>query len=256
MTSSGKNALPGERLQKLLAHAGYGSRRQVEDMIRAGRLRVNGELATPGDRAGRDDDVRLDGRRLNLARRLNVRCRVLAYKKHVDQVVTRRDPEGRPTVFKKLPKLEAGRWLAVGRLDVNTSGLLLMTTDGELKRRLEHPSYELEREYAVRVHGHVDTAMLERLTRGVELEDGLARFDWIGAHDDDGATNRWFNVIVRQGRNRVVRRLWASQGVTVSRLIRVRFGPVALPGGVKAGRGQELKPREVTQLAALVGLKR
>jgi len=248
--------LSSERLQKLLARAGYGSRRQVEAMIRAGRLRVNGELATVGVHAGRNDDVRLDGRRLNLARRLNVRCRVLAYKKHVDQVVTRRDPEGRPTVFRKLPKLTGGRWLAVGRLDVNTSGLLLMTTDGELKRRLEHPSYELEREYAVRVHGQVDAAMLERLRNGVELEDGMARFEWIGEHDNDGATNRWFNVIVRQGRNRVVRRLWESQGVTVSRLMRVRFGPVMLPGGVKAGHGQELKPREVTQLAALVDLKR
>lgn len=245
-----------ERLQKLLARAGYGSRRQIEVMIKAGRLRVNGELATLGDRAGRKDEVRLDGRRLNLASRLNVGCRVLAYKKHVDQVVTKRDPEGRPTVFKKLPKLSGGRWLAVGRLDINTSGLLLMTTDGELKRRLEHPSYELEREYAVRVHGHVDDAMLKRLVTGVELDDGMARFEWIGEHEGEGATNRWFNVIVRQGRNRVVRRLWTSQGVTVSRLMRTRFGPVTLPTGIKAGRGQELKPAEVTQLAAMVGLKR
>lgn len=245
-----------QRLQKLLASAGYGSRRQIEDMIRAGRLRVNGNLATLGDRAGRNDDVRLDGRRLNLVTRLDVRCRVLAYKKHVDQVVTRRDPEGRQTVFRKLPKLTGGRWLAVGRLDVNTSGLLLMTTDGELKRRLEHPSYALEREYAVRVHGPVDAAMLERLRSGVQLDDGEGRFEWIGAHDHDGAANRWFSVIVKQGRNRVVRRLWESQGVTVSRLLRTRYGPVTLPGGVKAGRGQELKRAEVTQLAALVGLKR
>lgn len=256
MTNKADRETSQERLQKLLARAGYGSRRQIEDMIRAERLRVNGKLATLGDHAGRDDDVRLDGRRLNLVKRLDVRCRVLAYKKHVDQVVTRRDPEGRPTVFRKLPKLTGGRWLAVGRLDVNTSGLLLMTTDGELARRLELPSCGLEREYAVRVHGQVDAAMLERLRVGVELEDGVARFEWIGEHKHDGSTNRWFNVIVCQGRNRIVRRLWESQGVTVSRLMRVRFGPVELPGGIKAGRGQELRPREVTKLAALVDLKR
>lgn len=245
-----------ERLQKLLARAGYGSRRQIEAIITAGRLRVNNKVATLGDRAERDDDVRLDGRRLNLVSRLDVRCRVLAYKKYADQVVTRRDPEGRPTVFRKLPKLSGGRWLAVGRLDINTSGLLLMTTDGELKRRLEHPSYAMEREYAVRIHGRVDDAMLKRLTDGVELEEGVASFDWIGEHDNEGATNRWFNVIVRQGRNRVVRRLWASQDVTVSRLIRTRFGPVTLPTGIKAGRAQELKPAEVSKLAAMVDLKR
>src|SRR5699024_1577452 len=164
--------------------AGYGSRRQIEAMIKAGRLMINGRPATLGARAGRDDDVRLDGRRLNLAKRLAVGCRVLAYKKHVDQVVTRRDPEGRPTVFKGLPKLAAGRWLAIGRLDVNTSGLLLMTTDGELKRRLEHPRYGIEREYAARVRGTVDQAMLKRLVTGVELEDGKARFEQVTEHDD------------------------------------------------------------------------
>lgn len=240
----------------MLAHAGYGSRRQIEAMIEAGRLSVNGQPATLGVRADANDDVRLDGRRLNLARRLDVGCRVLAYKKHVDQVVTRRDPDGRPTVFKGLPKLAAGRWLAVGRLDVNTSGLLLMTTDGELKRRLEHPSYAIEREYATRVLGHVDDAMLERLVTGVQLEDGMARFELINERDDREHSNRWFNVTVRQGRNRVVRRLWASQGVTVSRLMRIRYGCVTLPGGVKAGRGRELKPAEVSKLAAMVDLKR
>lgn len=245
-----------ERLQKLLAHAGYGSRRRIETMIAAGRLSINGRTATPGDRAGRNDDVRLDGRRLDLAGRLNVGCRVLAYKKHVDQVVTRRDPEGRPTVFRGLPKLDGGRWLAVGRLDVNTSGLLLMTTDGELKRRLEHPGYTIEREYAVRVRGAVDQAMLERLVNGVELDDGGARFEMINEHGDDGRANRWFDVTVVQGRNRVVRRLWASQGVTVSRLIRTRFGPVTLPNGVKAGHARELTRTEVRNLAAQVDLKR
>lgn len=248
--------MSNERLQKLLAHAGYGSRRRIEAMIEAGRVSVNGRTARLGDRAGPADDVRLDGRRLNLARRLRIGCRVLAYKKHVGQVVTRRDPEGRPTVFKGLPRLGAGRWLAVGRLDVNTSGLLLMTTDGELARRLEHPRYAVEREYAVRVRGAVDAAMLRRLTTGVELADGPARFESITEHGDGGRANRWFDVTVSQGRNRVVRRLWASQGLTVSRLLRTRFGCVTLPGGVKAGHGRELDAAEVRELAALVDLKR
>ncbi len=245
-----------ERLQKLLAHAGYGSRRQIETMIEAGRLRLNNQIAMLGDKATKHDEVRLDGRLLNLLRRLDVKCRVLAYKKYADQVVTRSDPEGRPTVFKGLPKLTAGRWLAVGRLDVNTSGLLLMTTDGELKRRLEHPSYAIEREYAVRVHGAVDNTMLEGLVNGVELEDGPARFELIREREDSDRANRWFEVTVRQGRNRVVRRLWDSQGVTVSGLMRTRFGPVALPGGVKAGRARELERSEIRALAALVDLKR
>ncbi len=164
--------------------------------------------------------------------------------------------EGRPTVFRKLPKLDAGRWLAVGRLDVNTSGLLLMTTDGELKRRLEHPSYEIVRTYAVRVRGDVDQAMLDRLVEGVELDDGIARFESIRVGDDAHRANRWFEVTVRQGRNRVVRRLWDSQGVTVSRLMRTGFGPIALPTGVKAGSYRELDKKEVSALARLVDLKR
>lgn len=245
-----------DRIQKMLAHAGYGSRREIERAIDDGRIRLNGRLATLGDKAGPRDEIRLDGRLLNLGKRLDVGCRVLAYKKHVDQVVTRRDPEGRPTVFKGLPNLTGGRWLAVGRLDVNTSGLLLMTTDGELKRRLEHPSYEIVRSYAVRVRGAVDDAMLERLMEGVALDDGVARFDSIRLGDDAHRANRWFEVTVRQGRNRVVRRLWDSQGVTVSRLMRTGFGPVALPSGVKAGGFRELDRKQVRELAALVDLKR
>ncbi|MES1926899.1 23S rRNA pseudouridine(2605) synthase RluB [Salinisphaera sp. T31B1] len=245
-----------ERLQKLLARAGYGSRRQIEQVIESGRLRINDKVATLGDRASVHDRVRMDGKLLNLEERLAVGCRVLAYKKHVDQVVTRRDPEGRPTIFKSLPKLRAGRWLAVGRLDVNTSGLLLVTTDGELKRRLEHPSYEVVRSYAVRIRGEVDDAMLDRLLAGVELDDGTARFDSIRVGEDAHRANRWFEVTVRQGRNRVVRRLWASQGVTVSRLMRTGFGTVGLPSGVKAGGWRELDRKQVRELAGLVDLKR
>src|SRR5699024_10271572 len=224
--------------------------------IEAGRLRLDGRPARLGDKAAPHDDIRLDGRRLNVAGRVQGGCRVLAYKKHVDQVVTRHDPQGRPTVFRNLPHLRGGRWLAVGRLDVNTSGLLLMTTDGELKRRLEHPRYAIDRHYAVRVRGPVDDAMLQRLLAGVELEDGPARFETINAHGDTGASNQWFDITVRVGRNRIVRRLWDAQGVTVSRLIRTGFGPIQLPGGIKAGHGRELRQREVRQLAALVNLQR
>lgn len=245
-----------DRIQKVLANAGFGSRRQLERVIADGRIRVNNKIASPGDTLSPQDEIRMDGRVLNMEKRQNVPCRVLAYKKHVDQVVTRRDPDGRVTVFKGLPRLIAGRWLSVGRLDVNTSGLLLLTTDGELKKRLEHPSYEIVRTYAVRVHGTVDKAMLERLVEGVELEEGTAYFDTLREADDSHRANRWFEVTVRQGRNRVVRRLWASQGVTVSRLMRTSFGPVALPGGVKAGSFRELNKKEVRALAALVDLKR
>lgn len=247
-----------ERLQKLLARAGYGSRREIETWIGAGRIRVNGRMAKLGDGAELEDQVSLDGRPLAVAKAAAVGRRVLAYKKHVDQVVTRRDPQGRPTVFQRLPRLTAGRWLAVGRLDVNTSGVLLMTTDGELKRRLEHPQYGLEREYAVRVHGPVDEAMLARLRAGVALEDGPARFERLrrgsGQPGSEGAANQWFRVVVTQGRNRIVRRLWTSQGVEVSRLIRVRFGPVLLPTGIKAGGWRELERRDVKALARVVGL--
>jgi len=244
-----------ERLHKLLAHAGYGSRRQIESWIAEGRVRVNDRVAELGDSATLDDSVTIDGRPVTIAKAGRVPRRVLAFKKHTGQVVTRHDPDARPTVFRGLPKLRAGRWLAVGRLDINTSGLLLLTTDGELKRRLEHPGYGLEREYAVRVHGPVDQAMLERLTAGVMLDDGEARFDSVVATSEGRGTNHWFHVIVREGRNRVVRRLWASQGVEVSRLIRVRVGPVALPTGVKAGRWRELDKQEVRELAAAVDLK-
>lgn len=245
-----------DRLQKLLAHAGLGSRRELETWITAGRVKLNGNVAKLGDTASAQDKVTVDGRAINLADAQAAPCRVLAYKKHTDQVVTRRDPEGRPTVFARLPGLKTGRWLAVGRLDINTSGLLLLTTDGELKRRLEHPSFEIEREYAVRVHGQVTEEMLKRLSQGVELDDGPARFDAIRRERgrNHTNTNQWFNVLLHEGRNRVVRRLWDSQGVEVSRLIRVGFGPVPLPTGIKAGGFRELTPSEVKTLARVVDL--
>ncbi|MBI2383996.1 MAG: pseudouridine synthase [Gammaproteobacteria bacterium] len=253
-----------ERIQKVLATAGLGSRRQIEGWIAEGRVDVNGQTATLGQKIGPRDRVRVDGRSVSLPRH-DEPIRVLAYKKRVGELVTRDDPEGRRTVFRKLPELEHGRWIAVGRLDINTSGLLLLTNSGELARRLMHPSYELEREYAVRVLGQVGPEVLDRLRRGVRLDDGVGRFDSIhvsGAKgggyaeeaEDESAANQWFNVVVREGRNRLVRRLWESQGFQVSRLIRVRYGPVELGRGIRSGRARELDHKEIKGLLKAVGL--
>ncbi len=241
----------GERLQKVLAHAGLGSRRQIEGWIRDGKIQVNGRQAQLGDRWRSEDVVKIHGRIVRLNKRLGAAIRVLAYHKPVGEVVSRRDPEGRPTIFKHLPKLEKGRWIAVGRLDINTEGLLLLTNHGELANQLMHPSSELEREYAVRIFGAVTDDMLKKLRQGVMLEDGMARFEAIESAGGEGA-NRWYKVVLKEGRNRIVRRLWESQGVTVSRLIRVRYGPVALPDGLRKGRVYELAAGEIEQLRAFV----
>lgn len=245
-----------ERLHKLLAQAGLGSRREIEGWIREGRVKLNGKVATIGQSATAEDTVNVNGRAVNLAKSQHQATRVLLYKKKVGQVVTRRDPEGRPTIYKRLPRIPAGRWIAIGRLDINTSGLLLLTNDGELARRLMHPSFEIEREYAVRIHGKVDEAMLKRLVEGVQLDDGPARFDAIRAADrkEGDQRNAWFHVVLKEGRNREVRRLWESQGVEVSRLMRVRYGPIALPGGIKAGTAVELEKPQIKALKAAVGL--
>ena len=245
--------MTAERIQKVLARAGVGSRRQVEGWIRDRRLTVNGRTVQLGQRLEPGDAVRLDGRVVRVDADMSVPRRVLLYRKPAGQVVTRRDPQRRDTVFRHLPRLKQGRWIPVGRLDVNTSGLLLFTTDGELAKRLMHPSYRIEREYAVRVYGEVTPDMLERLRAGVDLDDGPARFDRVepvgGEH-----RNQWFHVVVSEGRTRLVRRLWASQGATVSRLIRVRFGVCVIPTGTKVGRGYELTVQEMTPLLRLVGL--
>ncbi len=217
-------------------------------------MRVNGLVATVGQKILPTDQVSVEGRRIALERRLQVPRRVLLYRKKQGEIVALRDPEGRETVFRRLPRLDEGRWIAVGRLDYNTSGLLLFTTDGELARRLMHPKYQIEREYAVRVLGEVDDAALARLRKGVKLEDGLALFERIEPAGGEGA-NRWFNVVLREGRNRIVRRLFESQDLQVSRLIRVRFGPYAIPGGVKAGSYYELTEKEIQPLLALVELE-
>lgn len=243
----------GERLQKALANAGLGSRREIEQWIRDGRLRINNRLAQLGDRVGRDDVVKLDGRPL-ARERLAPRAReIIVYNKREGEIVARRDPQGRTTVFEKLPRPRQGRWVSVGRLDLNTAGLLILTTDGELANRLMHPSRLIEREYAVRVFGDVNDEQLQRLVTGVELEDGPARFEEITPAGGEGM-NRWFYVVIMEGRKREVRRLWEAVGLTVSRLKRVRYGPVILDSAVKAGRWREVTAEERRDLLALTGL--
>ncbi|MEN8168128.1 MAG: 23S rRNA pseudouridine(2605) synthase RluB, partial [Pseudomonadota bacterium] len=211
------NPVVGERLQKVLANAGMGSRREIEGWISAGRVMVNNELARLGQRVVPADQIKVDGRPVAHRRLEAPEREVLVYNKPEGELVTRKDPEGRRTVFERLPKLKHGRWIPVGRLDLNSSGLLLLTTDGELANRLMHPSRQVEREYAVRVMGEVSAEQLKQLTHGVELEDGPARFEEIVESGGEGI-NRWFHVVIMEGRQREVRRMWETVGATVNRL--------------------------------------
>ncbi|HEX7047198.1 MAG TPA: pseudouridine synthase [Gammaproteobacteria bacterium] len=243
-----------ERLQKVLATAGVTSRRQIEEWIRAGRVNVNGVPAELGMKVTAGDRVEVDGRQIHLEKRLDQSPRVLAYNKPEGMITTRYDPEGRPTVFDDLPVLTRGRWIAVGRLDINTSGLLLFTNDGALADRLMHPSSEISREYACRVLGEVTDAALAKLKKGVALDDGIARFETIEIAGGEGA-NQWFHVTLKEGRNREVRRLWESQDLKVSRLIRLRFGPIRLDRYLMRGKHRNLKPGEMRALYDEAGLK-
>lgn len=265
-----------ERIQKVLANAGVGSRRHIEDWIREGKVTVNGETATIGQKISLLDRVQVKGKGIALGA-VQEPLRVLAYKKRSGEIVTRDDPEGRRTVFRKLPKLEGSRWIAIGRLDISTSGLLLFTNSGALAQRLMHPSFEIEREYAVRVLGEVDDQTLRNLREGVELDDGKGYFEKVfrsdgpGPDDEDdegggsqggksgksgksGSANRWFQVVVKQGRNRLVRRMWESQRCQVSRLIRTRYGPIELGRGIRSAGYRELEPHEIRALERAVGL--
>lgn len=240
-----------ERLQKLLASAGHGSRRGIEEWIRAGRVTINDRVAVLGDRATLVDRICLDGQALDLGgRRESVE--VLLYHKPVGEVTTRSDPEGRPTVFERLPPPASGRWIVVGRLDVNTSGLLLFTNDGDLAHRLMHPSTEIRREYLVRLRGSPSTEVLERLRRGVELDDGPANFDSIEADSSEGS-HTWCRVGLHEGRNREVRRLFEHEGFIVSRLTRIRYGSVELPRDLRGGALKTLSEAEIAELSRLAG---
>ena len=237
--------MDGERLQKLLANAGHGSRREIERWIREQRLTVAGRIAQLGDRAEPGADIRLDGKRLD-SRPAEQRA-VLLYHKPAGEMTTRKDPAGRPTVFERLPPPPSGRWVVIGRLDVNTTGLLLFTTDGALAHKLMHPSAEIEREYLVRVHGTPEPEVLQRLRTGVMLEDGPARFEQIAAGGRSGS-HSWFRVTLREGRNREVRRLWEAVGLEVSRLTRLRYGSVQLPEDLRPGAWRLMTPTEARLL--------
>ncbi len=244
--------LPPQRLHKLLALAGLGSRRDMEALIASGRITVNGKVAAPGASVTPADVVRRDRRLLHLPFEAEL-PRVLLYHKPEGEIVSQDDPQHRASVFDKLPRVRGGRWVAVGRLDINTSGLLIFTTSGELANRFMHPRYEAEREYAVRLLGALTDEQMRLLTQGLELEDGPARFDSIEDRGGEGA-NHWYQVVLREGRNREVRRLFEALGLMVSRLMRVRFGPVSLPPRVKRGQMLELPPREVAGLLEWAGL--
>ena len=243
-----------ERVQKVLAAAGLGSRREIEGWIAQGRVSINGKPAKLGDRIGDSDRVSVDGRPVKaLERGGDARRRVILYHKPEGELTTREDPEGRPTVFEALPRLRGSRWVSVGRLDTNTSGLLIFTNDGALANKLMHPSSELEREYAVRVLGKVTDEQLQALQKGVRLEDGMAKFDEIREAGGEGA-NHWYHVILREGRNREVRRLWDAVGVTVSRLIRVRFGALSLPRNLPRGAWRDATQEEMDALLSAAGM--
>jgi 23S rRNA pseudouridine2605 synthase len=245
---------PGERLQKKLAEIGIGSRRDMEALIEAGRASINGQVVTLGAKVRPGDRVRVDGHEVRISWQAKL-PRVLIYHKPEGEIVSRDDPEGRASVFESLPSARGQRWISVGRLDINTEGLLIFTTSGELANHLMHPRYEMEREYAVRVRGELTPAQMKQLTTGVELDDGMAKAESVYLYGGaEEGVNRWYRLVVMEGRNREVRRLIEAMGLEVSRLIRVRFGPVSMPARLKRGQVGELTEPEVAQLLEACGL--
>ena len=239
-----------EKLQKVLARAGLASRRQCETWITEGRIKINGKLAKVGDRVNKTDKISVDNYALPSHTFEEKKTRVLLYHKPEGEICTRSDPQKRPTVFDNLPVLRKERWIMIGRLDFNTSGLLLFTTNGELANHFMHPSHEIEREYAVRVYGEVTDLMLKKLKHGIMLEDGIAKFKDIQFQGGEGR-NRWYHVVICEGKNREVRRLWESQGVNVSRLTRIRFGDITLPPQLRSGKHIELEQDEIDKLGMI-----
>ncbi|MCX8518679.1 MAG: pseudouridine synthase [Methylophilaceae bacterium] len=245
---------PPQRLQKRLADAGLGSRRKMEQLISDGKITLNDKLATLGVRVTASDEVRIDGRRINLPATGGI-PQVLLYHKPEGEIVSQKDPQGRASVFDKLPRIRHTKWIAVGRLDINSSGLLLFTNHGELANRLMHPRFDVEREYAVRVWGELTPQQMQMLVAGLNLSDGPAKLESIIAQGGEGA-NRWYHVVIKEGRNREVRRLFEALSLTVSRLMRVRFGPIQLPSRVKRGQMLKLEPKVVLALLDWAGLPR
>lgn len=244
---------PTHKLQKVLADRGLGSRREMEEWIKAGRVQVNGAIATLGQRVGPKDRIAVDRRPLRA--RFQARLpRILLYHKPPAEIVSRDDPEGRASVFDHLPPIRNGKWLAIGRLDFMSSGLLMFTTDGELANRMMHPRYRTEREYAVRVRGQLAAEQMKKLARAVELDDGPARFESVEEAGGEGS-NRWYRVVTHEGRNRIVRRMFEAIGFEVSRLIRVRFGPIELPPRLKRGQVIECEAADVTRLLEACGME-
>ncbi len=241
-----------EKLQKVLARQGVGSRRLMEEWIVAGRITVNGQMAKLGDRVTSQDSIQVDGQPLRVPAWVRPRLRVLRYHKPEGEICTRNDPGERPTVFDRLPRLRGSRWVSVGRLDINSEGLLLLTNDGDLANILMHPRNQMEREYAVRVLGTLSPEQEQSLLSGIELEDGPARFLQIEEAGGEGV-NHWYRVTLAEGRNREVRRLFSAAGLTVSRLIRVRYGPITMPRHLKTGYFEELPDPEREALLAAAG---
>ena len=248
MNAAGQSRQTTHKLQKMLAQAGLGSRRNMEQFIQSGRITVNGRVATIGTRVDSNDTVLVDKRIIKLSFVPEL-PRVIVYHKPEGEIVSRADPEGRPSVFDKLPAIRSAKWIAVGRLDYNTSGLLMFINSGELANRLMHPRFEIEREYAVRILGRLKPEQMRELGKGVQLEDGLAKVESIEDQGGEGA-NHWYRVVLKEGRNRVVHRIFKALGFTVSRLIRVRFGTIKLPPRLKKGQCLELGKNEITKIMA------